>query len=289
MKQICVRVLARARARARASAFHPRARSCTRAARDSRRGAAGGMSQRRGPLRFSHAVTENEFMATKIAASRRGPGDDVPAEGAVVAQEGGDAAAVAQLHQHAQPPLPPLRLPVPAVQSSHYKDVSLDVVAAVLRERAQPPLHSPAHLRHLRVRLRRPWLCPSHRRTWGGVPDEVGVAGREAQPQRLAPRAPLRALVLGHELHRQQLPRPVVERLCVWGGGPGFRACACVVVLSAEVCIHVHLSVFVCLAAFLSVCLCLCLCLSLPRSLSLSPPLSSPLSPLSSRFNYLFI
>ena len=272
MKQICVRVLARARARARASAFHPRARSCTRAARDSRRGAAGGMSQRRGPLRFSHAVTENEFMATKIAASRRGPGDDVPAEGAVVAQEGGDAAAVAQLHQHAQPPLPPLRLPVPAVQSSHYKDVSLDVVAAVLRERAQPPLHSPAHLRHLRVRLRRPWLCPSHRRTWGGVPDEVGVAGREAQPQRLAPRAPLRALVLGHELHRQQLPRPVVERLCVWGGGAGVP-CVCVCCSVERRGVYSRPSLCLCLSRCLSV------CLSLPLSLSLPPSLSLPLSP----------
>ena len=56
-----------------------------------------------------HAVTTRR--------RRRGPGDDVPAEGAVVAQEGGDAAAVAELHQHAQPPLPPLRLPVSAVQS----------------------------------------------------------------------------------------------------------------------------------------------------------------------------
>ena len=42
-----------------------------------------------------------------------GPGDDVPAEGAVVAQQRRDAAAVAQLHRQAQPPLAPLRLPVP--------------------------------------------------------------------------------------------------------------------------------------------------------------------------------
>ena len=39
-------------------------------------------------------------------------GDDVPAEGAVAPQQGRDAAAVAQLHEQAQPPLPPLRLPV---------------------------------------------------------------------------------------------------------------------------------------------------------------------------------
>ena len=60
------------------------------------------------------------MLSLKTDSSRqrlRGPGDDVPAEGAVVAQEGGDAAAVAELHQHAQPPLPPLRLPVSAVQS----------------------------------------------------------------------------------------------------------------------------------------------------------------------------
>ena len=41
-----------------------------------------------------------------------GPGDDVPAEGAVVAEEGGDAAAVAELHQQAQAVLPPLGRPV---------------------------------------------------------------------------------------------------------------------------------------------------------------------------------
>ena len=63
----------------------------------------------------------------------------------------------------------------------------------------------------------------------GGAPDEVGVAGREAQPQRLTPRAPLHALVLGHQLHRQQLPRPVVQRLCV----------LCVLLLCVCMCVRV--------------------------------------------------
>ena len=48
-----------------------------------------------------------------FARVRAGPGDDVPAEGAVVAQECGDAAAVAELHQQAQAALPPLGRPVP--------------------------------------------------------------------------------------------------------------------------------------------------------------------------------
>ena len=53
------------------------------------------------------------FILVIIINIIRKPCDQVPAEGAVVAQEGSDAAAVAELHQHAQPPLPPLRLPVP--------------------------------------------------------------------------------------------------------------------------------------------------------------------------------